>query len=160
MHNIRLILVLLAISYLPIYAQLQPRMSSFYDYNNYRDYITDIFAQHDGGYAMCGWSQGGDQLNHYMFWFVATDNDGEERVNEIYPLEERGAYQVELHSVIQCDDTGYLLGGFQPSRSYPLFTVIKTDNDGEVEWNRTYSIEDNEYGKRFLPASRNSFDHL
>ena len=99
---------------------------------------------------MCGYAHGGgEQRNKGRFWFVVANSEGEERVNRLYPLDQGGPYGCEFHSVIKCDNSGYLLGGFQPSRGYPFFTVIKTDNDGEIEWNRTYSTEDEEYGKCF-----------
>ena len=98
----------------------------------------------DGGYMVIGWtsSYGGGITN---VWLIKTDANGEEEWNQIY-----GGSIVEYgFSGQQTNDNGYIFTGWTNSYGSGGSDVwlIKTDANGEEEWNQTYggSSEDSGY---------------
>ena len=134
------ILLQLALIYAFVFTytlQAQPEYDwiRLYDNSNV-DFFHDVFAIPDGGYAMCGWSRTG--INANSMWLVTTNNEGEEILNRTYNNAIHGF--MRAHTVIKCDDGGYLMGGYSPNDAVrTAFTVFKTDEDGNLEWWQTYN---------------------
>jgi predicted secreted protein len=95
----------------------------------------------DGGFAILGGSfsfgPGGND-----FWLIKTDPNGQHEWNKTY-----GGPADDIHSggaLIQTTDGGFALAG--PTSSYGLeggafglnFWLIKTDGNGQQQWNNTY----------------------
>jgi hypothetical protein len=103
----------------------------------------------DGGYAIAGWSE------YYgpgtsVFWLVKTDIDGstiktdangQHQWNKTY-----GGEWAVAKSMIQTSDGGYAF--FGETESYGAgesdIWLIKTDANGETEWNATFGGSENE----------------
>jgi hypothetical protein len=92
----------------------------------------------DGGYVIIG-SRGLSQFWYYDAWLIKIDKEGNELWNRTYggPSEDSG------HSVRQTSDGGYIIVGSTSSygtfnNSTAAFWLIKTDQYGTMQWNRTY----------------------
>jgi predicted secreted protein len=95
----------------------------------------DLLQTEDGGYIIAGYTQsfgaGGSD-----FWLIKTDAQGNELWNKTYG----GTGDEAAFRVLLANDGGYLLAGWTNSfgaGGYD-FWVVKTDANGNCEWNKTY----------------------
>ena len=102
----------------------------------------EIINTADGGFALAGHTTGmGPEGRNFML--VKTDADGEEEWSQVYG----GDSSEFCYDVIQTADGGYaIVGGTQSFGAGGWdFYIVKTDEDGEEQWSRTYgSHRDNE----------------
>ena len=101
----------------------------------YKDGANSIQPTEDGGFIIAGYtrSYGTGILD---FWLIKTDENGNELWNQNY-----GGSEVELaRSVQQTLDCGYIIAGYTTSygAGNSDFFIIKTDENGNVEWDQTY----------------------
>jgi predicted secreted protein len=89
----------------------------------------------DGGYALAGETQsfgsgGGD------FWLVKADSNGEMQWNKTYG----GTGDDWAQALVQTGDGSYALAGGTASFGAGLgdFWLVKTDVNGNMQWNKTY----------------------
>jgi hypothetical protein len=99
------------------------------------DYAYSMIQTSDEGYALAGltWSFG---AGDYDIWFVKTDPNGNMQWNKTYG----GAMGDLANSVVQTIDGGYILAGRTDSLGTFCgdFWLIKTDSNGNMQWNRAY----------------------
>ena len=96
--------------------------------------VSSIIQTVDNGYALAGWISYG--VNNCDCWLVKTDADGNMQWNKTY-----GGTKYDLpHEVIQINDGGYMLAGRTKSfgSGQGDFWLVKTDGDGNMQWNKTY----------------------
>jgi hypothetical protein len=77
-------------------------------------------------------------------WLVKTDKNGNELWNKTY-----GSADWDTgYSLKECDDGGYMIVGTTQSygAGYQDAWLIKTDSDGNEEWNNTYGGASNDWG--------------
>ena len=110
-----------------------------------------VLQTNDGGYILCGetasyGAQGWDAL------VVKTDADGNEEWHKIYG----GVAEFDfLVFVQQTNDGGYIFTGATYSFGAGLQDawVLKTDADGNEEWNKTYGGTNYDWGWRGWPTT-------
>jgi len=104
-----------------------------------------LVATGDGGYALAGRTQsfGAGSLD---FWLVKVDSSGNHEWNKTYG----GASNDPAHSMVETNvvatGNGYALAGFTTSfgAGGQDGWLIKTDMDGNAEWNKTYGGANND----------------
>ncbi len=118
----------------------QPRNHwvSVFDHNHMNDYLYDVYARADGGFAMCG--MGIDSAGRAGFWLVKASRAGGLEWQQTYY---RGDNNEEdrAFTLIEADDGGFALGGRSgpPGRLPNDFAVLRTDRDGARNWFRIYA---------------------
>jgi hypothetical protein len=106
----------------------------------------------DGGYALAG--DVGETASEKDACLVKTDAYGNVEWNHTYG----GPESDYIYSLIQTSDGGYALGGHTKSYGPNVPTwentyLIKTDDNGVMEWNYTYGGVDNDNGHSVLQTS-------
>lgn len=91
----------------------------------------------DGGYIIAGCHGG------YGLWLLKTDSNGNQQWSQIF----NGPMLDSAYSVVQTTDGGYaIVGGYTYSTGPPDAWVIKTDSNGNQQWERKVGGGSSEYG--------------
>ena len=135
--SINILLIILMPIWVSTYAQPVNRWIRFYDGHNEVDWVWDVFAIVEGGFALAGETYTDRQ--HNGFWLVVTDAVGEELWQQTYRDERFPGINNRCYSIIQTDDGGFLLGG-ESRDGFPRshFSVLRVDSEGNRLWWRTY----------------------
>lgn len=111
------------------------------------DEAASIIQAGDGGYALAGSTSSFGPYNN-NFWLVKTDAAGNLQWAKAYGKEGLGhkvsgdSYGLgdnRGYSVVQTVDDGYALVGYTGSTDGNRAWLLKTDANGEAQWNQTYS---------------------
>ncbi len=105
---------------------------TFGNYDNRCNYVQQTI---DGGYILAGATWLFEANNYFDVWLIKTDENGDEEWSQTYG----GAYWDEACSAQQTSEGGFIMGGY--TWSYGCsgdFWLIKTDGEGNIEWNQTY----------------------
>ena len=108
----------------------------------------------DGGFMIAGFTNSFGSGN-YDYWLVKTDSNGQMQWNQTYG----GPSWDEARSVIQLNDGGYAIAGMTASFGAGSndFWLLKTDVDGNIEWNQTYGTESYEKAYSLVESSDGGF---
>ncbi|PVX23057.1 MAG: hypothetical protein CW691_11755 [Candidatus Bathyarchaeum sp.] len=113
------------------------------------DTATDMVRTSDGGYVMAGetYSFGAGDSD---FWLIKVDSSGNMQWNRTYGQ----VTEESANSVIQSSDGGYALAGyFVKNESNTDGWLVKTDSEGNMEWNRTYGGVRGDYASSVIQTS-------
>ncbi|MFX1253589.1 MAG: hypothetical protein ACFFCZ_18405 [Promethearchaeota archaeon] len=105
------------------------------------DLVWALIQTTDEGYALAGMttSYGAGRSD---FWLVKTDRNGIAQWNRTYG----GEWLDYAQALIQTTDGGYALAGTTSYNEWNSdFWLVKTDNNGIAQWNRTYGGEEYEH---------------
>jgi hypothetical protein len=118
------------------------------------DVVISIIPTTDGGYAMTGiiesWGYG-----EWDAWLIKIDNEGQMQWNKTYGGPERDYGG----SLALTTDGGYIVLGY--TKSFALgdsdFYLIKTDDSGNLLWNKTYGGYGSERSGFLIPTADEGF---
>jgi predicted secreted protein len=101
------------------------------------DYAECLIRTSDGGYAFAGETSTYDAQSDA--WMVKTDANGNVQWSRTYG----GSEDDWANSVVQASDGGYVIAGGTSSYGYGSASsfdawMVKTDKDGNTQWNRAY----------------------
>jgi hypothetical protein len=98
----------------------------------------------DGGYIVTGFTKSFGTGNPDI-WLIKTDSDGNEQWNKRFGTL---TYHEEPYSVQQTSDDGFIITGFANYDGSVGADVwlIKTDSEGDEEWNQTFGGTAIDYG--------------
>lgn len=101
--------------------------------NEYMEGATSLVITPDGGYAMAGHQ--GPFHGELDTWLVKTDSEGNMLWNKTF----KGTDSDIAYSLIATADGGYALAGTMTINiTYSGAFLIKTDVEGNMQWNKTY----------------------
>ena len=124
-------------------------------YNN-GDYTIGYSVQqtNDHGYIVCGYRFNFDFDIEMDAFLIKTDPNGNEEWTKILFTE-----MSQSTSCQQTNDSGYILTGtiFSDQENASLAFLLKLDNGGYEEWNRTYSVLGNASGSSVQQTSDNGY---
>ena len=113
-----------------------------------------IYPTNDGGFIIAGYtfSFGAENSDIYL---LKTDADG----NELWSKTFGGSGWEYAYSVIQTSDSGFLIAGYTTSKGAGCkdVYVIKTDNQGNLLWDKTYGGENKDVGRAVCQAVNGDF---
>jgi parallel beta-helix repeat protein len=98
------------------------------------DNAYSVVQTSDGGYAIAGYTYSSGA--RYDFWLVRTDSSGNHIWNRTFGG--WGGGDDVAYSIIQTKDEGYALAGCTEEEDIN-FWLVKTDRDGNHQWNRTFA---------------------
>ncbi|MFD2515345.1 T9SS type A sorting domain-containing protein [Pontibacter locisalis] len=130
------------------------------------DWLTQLQQTNDGGYILGGssesdvsgdksepnWGDNDDMDMGQDYWIIKIDAEGNKEWDKTFG----GLLADYLSDVIQTEDGGYLLGGSSGSRiggdrseefrggEFGDYWIVKTDSNGNKEWDRTYGGTDSD----------------
>jgi predicted secreted protein len=113
--------------------------------------VNSLIETADGGFALAGstgsFGAGGDD-----FWLVKTDSNGNMIWNRVYG----GIFGDKAQSLVVTSDGGFALAGTETSfggDGSHDFWLIKTDSNGNMEWNQTHGGEGYDYLSSMIATS-------
>jgi hypothetical protein len=106
------------------------------------DYGESVEQTTDGGYIITGYTKVGDWNDDV--YIIKTNSNGDSLWTKIFG----GSSNDRSYSVQQTTDGGYIIGGFTYSygNGGSDFWLIKTDSNGNEEWNQTFGGSSNDDG--------------
>ncbi len=117
------------------------------------DVAMSIISTPDGGYALTGITESYG-LGEWDVWLIKIDNVGQIQWNQTYGGSERD-YGASLATI----DGGYVIFGYTESFGKGLrdFYLIKTDDFGNLLWNKTYGGDASERGSSIIVTADGGF---
>ena len=118
------------------------------------DYGFCVAQTHDGGYAVGGYTESYG-VGGADFWLVKTDADGNMQWNKTYG----GTGDDFGYAMVKTADEGFAMVGSTESYGVGLADIwlVKTGEDGDIEWNVTYGGANNDVAYSVIQNSDGGF---
>ena len=126
------------------------------------DYGYSVKETSDGGFIITGYTtsfdtSGSDQWGNPIsnVWLIKTESNGNEEWSKIFG----GSENDEGHFVQQTSDDGFIITGYTESFGNSIRDVwlIKTDSNGNEEWNKIFGGTENDEGHFVQQTSDDGF---
>ncbi len=120
-----------------------------------REWVEAIIQTTDYGFAFTGqsWSSGvGDR----DIWLVKTDESGLLQWKNVYG----GGEKAGAENLVQTTDGGFAFAGFTSTTGIGSFVdlwLVKTDNDGDLQWDRSYGGDYHDMAYSLVQTSDGGF---
>lgn len=139
---------------LKVDAEGQAEWQNFYGSDAHDDRARSIQETSDGGYVVAG-STESYGAGEKDFWILKLDSDGENVWQKTYG----GDQDDYAESIQQTEDGGYIVAGVTESfgAGQTDFWVIKLDEDGDIEWEKTYGGVLDEYAHSIQQTKNNGY---
>ena len=118
----------------------------------------DIIQTNDHGFALVGAKKQYEVLGYIDCWLVKTDANGNKQWDKTYG----GNFRDSAYSIVQTNDNGFAIAGttdsFKKNINWlPDVWLIKTDAEGNVEWNKAYGGVGDEEARSIIITSDGGF---
>ena len=119
--------------------------------------LSSIYHTKDGGYFLGGFVKGPEFKGDNALWMVKTDEDGVLKWDQIFDGPD--FEYTSGKGFFQTSDGGYIMNGVSTSYGQGGTDVwlIKTDSNGDEEWNKTYGYENYDYCWGMCGADNDGF---
>ncbi len=131
------------------------------------DVAQSVIPTSDGGFVVLGYTQSNDgdidtkQDESFDFWLLKFGQEASLQWSKTYG----GANDDRGRKIIQTSDGGYALVGYSNSNDGNVsenngardFWIIKTDNQGEVLWEKSFGFSGNDEGYNIKETSNGNF---
>lgn len=131
------------------------------------DVAQSVAPTPDGGFIVLGYTQSNDgdidtkQDESFDFWLLKFDQEASLQWSKTYG----GANDDRGRKIIQTSDGGYALVGYSNSNDGNVsenngardFWIIKTDNQGEILWEKSFGFSGNDEGYNIKETSNGNF---
>ncbi len=119
----------------------------------YADAANSVQKTEDGGYVLAG-KTGSYGAGFFDAWLIKTDKNGIEQWNRTFG----GKGDDEAYSVQQTPDGGYVIAGTTDSYGAGNDAwLIKTDENGNEEWNKTFGGSGYDAFRSVIPESDGNY---
>jgi hypothetical protein len=119
----------------------------------FEDWCESVQQTNDGGYIVIANTY---VRGNYNAWLIKTDGNGDEQWNKTYG----GNDHDFCYSVQQTNDNGYIFTGGTFSYSDSDWSnawLIKTDDNGNEQWNKTYGGDRNDFCNSVQQTNDNGY---
>jgi hypothetical protein len=118
------------------------------------DFGWSVLQTNDSGYVLTGYTESYG-AGEEDAWLIRTDQSGNELWNKTYG----GIRFDDCYSFSQTNDGGYVLTGrtYSFSTGYHDVWLIKTDSNGNEEWNETYGGIGHDWGRSVSQTSDSGY---
>ena len=120
--------------------------------NSYWDEGRSVKATKDGGFIVSGYTF--SRLKHFDAWLIKLDSDG----NEEWQKSFGGLLDDRAFSVVETIDNKFILLGFSYSigKGGEIF-LVKTNNIGDIIWEKYYGKNFDDYGKQIKIIDKDKY---
>jgi len=110
-----------------------------------RDILYDMKQTDDGGFIIAGQTESFGHINNYTdAWLIKTDSNGDTLWTKTWGTEMHDGAM----SVVQTSDGGFVWTGYKYISTFVQdLWVLKTDEDGNMLWSKTYGGTFNNIGR-------------
>ena len=103
----------------------------------YVEHSLSIYQTLDGGYIILGHMSYPPDVNIGSSWVMKLDAEGNTLWSKVYKFS--GSHSDSINGIHPTSDNGYIMAGYYMNVNFDMDVwVIKTNAEGDVQWERTY----------------------